>query len=358
MMRRQFRTRRRRITIALLLALFWIGFISWLILPQPIPPLAGKILYPQDRTLVQMTLPSGSPQPIQQFDQQIGQARWSPDGTRIALTLGNGKRIDGTPASDLYVMNADGGGIRQLTHDLLPDVSRWSPDGRYIAFVSVSFASGTAIFVVDVTSGAVTQLTQYATRDLDPQWSPDSRRIAFTSSRDGFQSIYSMTPQGTDFRQLAQIDHLNALQPDWSPDGRRIAYITQYSVGDGTAELHVMNADGSQQRQLTQDAPIGEFEPSWAPDSQRIVYMAGTTTTVDLFIMNVDTGETRQLTHAAAAGDAYVTPRWLPDGDHILFTSILHDVYAASVIDVRGENIRGFLSSQMNGVPALDWVGG
>ncbi len=83
---------------------------------------------------------------------------------------------------DIYVMNPDGSGERQLTdqpgHDSGP---AWSPDGQKIAFYSRRLVSGkpnTDVYVMDTAGSTVQRLTRSSAYDFDPAWSPDGRQIA------------------------------------------------------------------------------------------------------------------------------------------------------------------------------------
>jgi Tol biopolymer transport system component len=99
------------------------------------------------------------------------QPRWSPDGTQIAFVRGDGKEFS------LYVMAADGSDARLLatglveSHSVEPDLFQdysWSPDGT-----SIAFAAGEALSVVDVDTGAVTNIREDQTYGLsNPSWRP------------------------------------------------------------------------------------------------------------------------------------------------------------------------------------------
>jgi Tol biopolymer transport system component len=107
---------------------------------------------------------------------------WSPDGSRIAFTLSS--NFEG---GEIYVMNADGGGVRRLfAHPGYDDIEpEWSPDGRYIAFTA-GLHRGAAtrhdVWVYDTVRGVGGSVARHSTWDLRrPAWSPDGRHLVFTA---------------------------------------------------------------------------------------------------------------------------------------------------------------------------------
>lgn len=199
---------------------------------------------------------------------------WSPDGTQIVFGAFVGDPDEsGNRESELFLMNSDGSNVRQLTDRPGPDVDPvWSPDGTRIAWWGQDPPTeGTAtqpncLYMVDVQSGEVTELGDGA----DPVWSPDGQRIAFTLQQQPEEGTFQATPS-TDIwvidvetgarSQLTQ-DPSSDLWPVWSPDGQRIAFVSERDESSG--EVYVMNADGSDVRRLT-DNDLSEVMLAWAP---------------------------------------------------------------------------------------------
>jgi Tol biopolymer transport system component len=192
---------------------------------------------------------------------------WSPDGRKLLFLVDFKNAPRCAFCSRLYVLNADGSGLRDLTRKLggsRPGAGPasdpvWSPDGQKIAFVRSNTRVG--IYVASVDGSGLRNLTPnpvgvYAA----PAWSPDGRKLAFVSDRDGNSEVYVMNADGSGQRNVTRNPAFDA-DPAWSPDGRSIAF---RSTRDGNPEIYVMNADGSGQRNLTR-SPATEGWFAWAP---------------------------------------------------------------------------------------------
>jgi Tol biopolymer transport system component len=198
---------------------------------------------------------------------------WSPDGTKLAFTMSEGND------SEIVVVNADGSGrtiVTALGNAAWPD---WSPNGREIVFVGPGPAGDRQawdIYVMNADGSNVRNLTDSASVDLDPQWSPDGDRILFHSQRNfGGESlheneIYVMDSDGTNEVRLTN-DGATDQFPVWSPDGSQVAFTSFEAGTQGAVQLVVVNLDGSNRRVIAEDllgvviawqpAPVGASEP-------------------------------------------------------------------------------------------------
>ena len=175
----------------------------------------------QNADIWQLNLPPASPDPRPVLE-HAGDERYpsfSPDGRRIVFRSDQ-DLTDRSGDEELFVMNADGTSLVQLTNNAVFDSApAFSPDGRLIAFESARDSGDPRrldIYVMGARGGAVRRLTDDPAHDEGPIWSPDGTKIAFASERDGQEEVYVMDADGGNERRVTN-DPARDESPDWQP---------------------------------------------------------------------------------------------------------------------------------------------
>lgn len=181
------------------------------------------------------SLAGGRPKKLSSMQGMNTGASWSPDCSKIALTLSH----NGSP--DVYIIDASSGKVlSQITRDKAIDTSpSWSPDGGSIAFVS-DRNGGPQIFVTSASGGMAKQVSFNGTYNTTPTWSPEPGKkiIAYTTRDGGHYDIVTLDLQTKAMVRITQGAGNNE-EPAFSPDGRAIAFARS---GQG---VFIANADGS-----------------------------------------------------------------------------------------------------------------
>jgi Dipeptidyl aminopeptidases/acylaminoacyl-peptidases len=242
---------------------------------------------------------------------------WSPDGKWIAFSGHQGDN------GGLFVVRPDGSEVTFLTeahgtNSPLPGTGNeisWSPDSKQIAFVSstpdarAAEASGDPmvitrylykpdagegmtrfndnqrlhIYVVDVATKQVRQLTQGDFDEHSVDWSPDGKKILFGSNREPNQDeffnydLFTLNVADGSVERLTATEY-NEYDAIWSPDGKQIAYrgtrrgITDRETTMEDTHIWVMNADGGNRREIGAAIDNRQGAPRWSADSSALYF--------------------------------------------------------------------------------------
>jgi TolB protein len=180
---------------------------------------------------------------------------WSPDGSKLAFM----SSLGGDP--EIYVADATGGHLHRLTYAVGVNTSpMWNPKtGQQIVFVS-DRGGAPQLYLMNSDGSNVTKLEMpdmgYV---VDPSWSPNGQLLAFSWRRpSGNYDLYVMDIATRQLVELTRDEGRNE-RPSWAPDGRHLVFA---STRTGMWEIWTMLADGTRARQLT---ATGENEsPDWS----------------------------------------------------------------------------------------------
>jgi len=180
-----------------------------------------------------------------------------------------------------------------------------SPDQQSVAFTTAGAQED--LYIANADGTRLRQLTNDAARDRGVTWSPDGKTIYFYSNRDGAYHIWSIRADGsnlarvTDPADLARLGVPNIVLPSVSPDGRTLA------TDQPAALIHL---DRPIARRL-EAIPNGILSPEWSPDGTRL--LGGPTAGRGIAIYSL------QDKKAETVLDHGSSPQWLPDSRHVVF---------------------------------------
>ena len=259
--------------------------------------------------------------------EQVADPQISPDGLQIVYTRRWVNKIEDRWDAGLWIMNADGSKNRFLVKG---SNARWSPDGTRIAYFADGEPKGTQVFVrwMDA-EGATSQVTRVSENPANLTWAPDGRSLAFTmlvKSETPWKISMPGAPEGAKWTPAPRVvDRLHYRRD-------RIGFIEQ-----GTNQIFLVPAEGGTQRQLTS----GDFGTSelgaglnydWTPDGRTIVFDGVREADADyryresyIYAVDVKSGAVRTV---VGKKGGWSNPVVSPDGRSVAFTGSESGTYS------------------------------
>ncbi len=291
-------------------------------------------------------------------EQPVIGGSWSPDGSRLEV----GESINrqrGATLHAIYVLNADGSGIRELAstpnntneESLTLGMTSWSPDGNRIGIYAI--ISDIRYFYVladpDKTLIKTAGKCNYTTVDeirkniLDIEWQENfmwnpegTKALALMHQKPLKDQLYLLDPNGYVTKQLT--DTSNAVGfACWSNDGKKIAY-SVYSVNKGSVQsenetgLWIINENGTENKKLANYGGL----VAWSPDDSRVFYFDEN---FSLCSIKVDGTDRFQLSteYFSRNDDGF---SFSPDGKNLIFSTVNANGVTIFLADSTGKNVK------------------
>src|SRR2546423_13078839 len=272
----------------------------------------------------------------------------SPDGKLVAYTVGYGDFKQDAFLTQIWLADSASEKSFQLTRgDKSSTNPRWSPDGRWLAFLSNRIEDKNQIFVIDPSGGEAQQLTKSETAISNFSWSEDGKTIAYTATEGAAQPLkdrkdyygdYDVVRNGYNYVHLWTIDVADAIKAvvagkqrtkkkefsidsfAWSPDGQTIAFsatINPDLVQGVTSDIYLLKlSDDSVKKIVATSGP--DNNPRFSPDGKQIVFSSAMGNTNffasnnRLAVVSVDGGTPKSITDSFDESPGLL--EWKADG--------------------------------------------
>jgi TolB protein len=279
--------------------------------------------------------------------------RWATGEPGIAATRIVFRRKNDDGASDIWMIDSDGEGLRRLTNDesivYSPDLS---PDGSHLLYVSY-VDGGPVAYEKNLVTGAVQPVSAEQGLNVTPVYSPDGSHILYARTEGDHTELFELQRQPICCgRRVTYTSVGETLNGGYSPDGRQIVMT---SSPLGLPHIYVIPRQGRGEPRILSRYVYGErgyaTSPEWSPRGDRIAYQAWIENTFQIVTVAPDGSDRRVLTSRGSNED----PSWAPDGRHLVFASTGRSGSAMLILDTVTGRVRNLTSSRVDQLPS--WSG-
>jgi len=231
-----------------------------------------------------------------------------------------------TGHKEVYTSDLFFGEVRQITNDRAIAITpRWSPDGERIIYTSFYKSGFPDIFQIDLRTYQRTTFVSFRGTNTGAHFSPDGRQVAMVLSGEGNPEIYVSNAQGRGVARRTHSDLVKA-SPCWSPDGSRLVFAQEPGP-----QLYVMPASGGYPQRITYDISGYCAEPDWSRAApNKIAFTMGVGRNFQIGVVDLSNRQGGQVSKAPFNG---MSPSWLPDGRHLVYTASTTSASRICILD-------------------------
>jgi len=254
--------------------------------------------------------------------------------TRIAYVTLVRDKSNGTKYS-LYVADADGYNPQVVLQSVREILSpSWSPDGRYLAYVSFETGSrGVAeVYIQEVATGKRQVIAKYPGHNGAPSWSPDGTQLALVISRikKTDRSNYDVYVYDLRSRKLKRITTNPGIDtyPVWSPDNKFLLFTSDRS---GRPQIYRKNIDGGRPERLTFSGTEND-RAVISPDGRKVAMVNNSGSGYQIGVLDMETKHFQVLTD----GTLDESPSFAPNGSMIIYATTYNNRQVLSAVSTDG----------------------
>ena len=205
--------------------------------------------------------------------------------------------------------------------------------GSSLAILAIDEKGYSQLFAYQPGVAPFIRLTSGKWDDIHPALNPNGDRLAFTSNRNGGWDLYLLDLLSGEINQLTDTQDYEGA-PSWSPDGRWLAY-ESYQADTGSLEIWIRSLDNAQEPIQLTDDPGADFSPAWSPLGRQIAFVSTRSGENEVWIADLDRADDRFLNVSRNNRQTESHPIWSPDGAQLLWSAIgqngIHELHLSAL---------------------------
>ncbi len=271
----------------------------------------------------------------------------SPDGKYIAFYSSRNLF-----SIDIFLADAKTGEVKKtiLSTELDPHLQSlefinsagaWNPAGDKFVFSTTKDGRPT-LSILDLTSDEIENEIRFDSlgQIFNASWSPDGNSIVFSAVKGGFSNLFLYSFNTKKLTELTN-DAYAEMQPEWSPDGKTIALVTDHfttnldNLDIGDYQIALFDPKTKEFKQLSNFKNAKNINPQWSKDGSSIYFLSDQNGITNIYNLNLATNETTQLTnlYTGVSGITSLSPALSVENNKIIYSAFEYGKYNIYSLD-------------------------